>query len=779
MGRGVLKFKGTRNMTGGGWGRIGALLLAAGALAGAAPQDAGEGEVRLTLRGAFLRKSPSGSVPRDLALDLRLEDGRWLAEAWGYADGFNLADHEGRVRAREEGEKIRLEVELTVHPDPWVPGGTASYEIELARDGASLAGSFTGTFNGAPVRGMAAGRALPYRPAAFSGHATLRGGEHPRLVFRKSDLPALREKAKTREGQAILARLRPLLARPAPTSETGGFVAAGHGLLHLVAREERSAAQARDLVDKVLRDRLPGPALWRPGARMVQRVPAVVGVALAYDLCYDAWDAEFRERVARELEAKVLEILRGGGPGYALEPGSHWNAILRGGAGVAALAILDDPCAFTLPEPQDSETRDAWERAREEWLAGGKASTEAARAARVCLRSVRRYLEHSVGDRGGLAEGDDAGRQALVHGLLPFFVAYRTVTGEDVAAGTGAEGILPLFVGRAVRRGGSLWASHYGPGSEGWERSFLRSGEFAMGWGAVSERARPAVLWAFNRAFGLEGDRTFDIFLPHHAIYALAHYPAGLAARNPAELLPRALADARSGFFLFRREWKGEDDIVAAITARTRTSPDAGSFRIAGFGAAWARLAGGRSARADRSDENVLQAPGLLGWGPARVAHFRAEGDGSGAVTLSMDEVYRDEKDQDAGVRGFRAFAADYSGRSGAPALFVVVDRLKGGPEKVWTLHAEGEIKAEGKQFTILGPKGATLRGTFLAPADPQLAVKGGSLLAMGGDEYFVVMTLQKGPAPAVESEGAGLDAKAKVGPQRVRFDGEKFVFEP
>jgi hypothetical protein len=33
-------------------------------------------------------------------------------------------------------------------------------------------------------------------------------GEHPRLLFRKSDLPALRAKAKTPEGEAIINRLR-------------------------------------------------------------------------------------------------------------------------------------------------------------------------------------------------------------------------------------------------------------------------------------------------------------------------------------------------------------------------------------------------------------------------------------------------------------------------------------------------------------------------------------------------------------------------------------------
>ena len=39
----------------------------------------------------------------------------------------------------------------------------------------------------------------------------LKGGEHPRLLFRRSDLAALRKKARAPEGKANLKRLRLLL----------------------------------------------------------------------------------------------------------------------------------------------------------------------------------------------------------------------------------------------------------------------------------------------------------------------------------------------------------------------------------------------------------------------------------------------------------------------------------------------------------------------------------------------------------------------------------------
>src|SRR5689334_11479548 len=51
----------------------------------------------------------------------------------------------------------------------------------------------------------------PPWPAPVSGWVAPAPGEHPRLFFRKSDLPRLRDRAKTPEGQAILKRLRFLL----------------------------------------------------------------------------------------------------------------------------------------------------------------------------------------------------------------------------------------------------------------------------------------------------------------------------------------------------------------------------------------------------------------------------------------------------------------------------------------------------------------------------------------------------------------------------------------
>jgi hypothetical protein len=58
------------------------------------------------------------------------------------------------------------------------------------------------------------------------GHKPLAAGEHPRLVFRRSDVPGLRSRADTPEGRVIVARMNELLEGPWTL-----WQGAGYGLL--------------------------------------------------------------------------------------------------------------------------------------------------------------------------------------------------------------------------------------------------------------------------------------------------------------------------------------------------------------------------------------------------------------------------------------------------------------------------------------------------------------------------------------------------------------------
>jgi hypothetical protein len=122
------------------------------------------------------------------------------------------------------------------------------------------------------------------------------------------------------------------------------------------------------------------------------------------------------------------------------------------------------------------------------------------------------------------------------------------------------------------------------------------------------------------------------------------------------------------------------------------------------------------------------------------------------------------------GIRALRSIAVDYSGASGAPALIVVVDRVTGaagrevreqlnlGREKTVSLAdrgfrcvvngrgaKEGMAQHVSPGSMFVWPKAVKLR--FDANRRGRES-DGGVLEARGGTEYFLVMTLQRGPAP-------------------------------
>jgi hypothetical protein len=287
------------------------------------------------------------------------------------------------------------------------------------------------------------------------------------------------------------------------------------------------------------------------------------------------------------------------------------------------------------------------------------------------------------------------------------------------------------------------------------------------------------------------------------------HYPFGVAAKNPGEILPKALRDEDKGFCQFRNRWRDGEDFVTCIYGKSEPTgggwsyADGASFRLFGLGTMWA-VKGGGNKDGGQDVENVVTVPGTSGWLGGRVTHWAPQADGSGTVTFDTSDLYLARPDGkggsagdvlqqappgarlvrerylDWGIGGLRSFAVDYSGQSGAAALVAVVDRIALEPggklpasEPVWQMHTGGTLAVDGRAFTISGRDGATLRGTFLAPASVKLAATGGRLTATGGREFFVVVTVQKGAAPTIEVSGAGLQARAKIGGQQVWFDGE------
>jgi hypothetical protein len=396
----------------------------------------------------------------------------------------------------------------------------------------------------------------------------------------------------------------------------------------------------------------------------------------------------------------------------------------------------------------------------------------------------------------------------------------------------------------------------------------------------VVPEQQPAIAWLLQRAAKanagsleklLDAPRkpylTEQGYVDSIPVHTFINYPLNLVAKAPGECLPLAWSSSGEGWHGIRSGWQGSDEFIVQVNAHSGSIPaqNAGSFRVLGLGREWITGMGGRWS------EPVVQLFDNTLAGDARGTIIFAE-QKPNIMNISMDlsAVYAESnsyerygailsKQTPSGITGLRAFAVDLTGASGAPCLIAVVDRIKGGGPKTWSLpfidgrfkvpspkiivdehngtngvaksglsyaallkkhetaafQAVADFKASSKEwaafqkssdeavagviladdsFTIQKPEGS-LRATFATPRKPTLE-KGGTdkpylgakcsfgfqtlsgVRATGGDDYFVVMTIQPGAAPQVLATGSTLDdTVVTVGKRTIRFSQDRIQF--
>jgi len=309
---------------------VAACLFAVALVAG---EPGWPGRYTLSLDGALATPPKAGAAvePKPLELHLDLDGSAWT-DAWGSAQTFDRSIHDGRVTSSALSDGVLVvEVVLDIEGDNWVKGGPARYRLELRRDGDLVVGSHSGSFQGAGEAFTAAGKVTgtvvalpPLRP----GHVPVQPGEHPRLLFRASQLPELRARLATPVGQALAQRLRARVDDPVAL-----------GLLFQLTGDADLAARAFPATVAVLKNRNGGPfALGRFWGYRT----SVVG--MAYDLCHQAWSVEQREVVENYLD-EILDLClnrkhRVGTVNW--DPGSNYTVVIHGGNGIAALALMGE-----------------------------------------------------------------------------------------------------------------------------------------------------------------------------------------------------------------------------------------------------------------------------------------------------------------------------------------------------------------------------------------------------------------------------------------------------
>ncbi len=277
---------------------------------------------------AFSGKNPANT--RELVLDLERQGEVW-GPVFGISRNYNMATHRGAVQSARRSEgKLELDLMVDYTPDKWIPEAQGRYKIRLGVDDGVLTGTFEGTFNEVDVRGKAWGWALANTPTV-EDFQPLAPQEHPRILFRKSDLPALRKKLQTPLGKAAREKM--------PNSLIG------LGVLYQLTGEKEWADKAQAEAKRVLKGKSYGwygTAAFTPkrplGGRMEQ-------LAVAYDLCYDAWDEDFKARIRSWLMDMYYSVF------FAPESlgSTNWNVqsnhvgIVYTGLAMAGLAFFDEP----------------------------------------------------------------------------------------------------------------------------------------------------------------------------------------------------------------------------------------------------------------------------------------------------------------------------------------------------------------------------------------------------------------------------------------------------
>ena len=485
-------------------------------------------------------------------------------------------------------------------------------------------------------------------PAPVPGHAAVEPGEHPRLFFRRADLPRLRARAETPEGQAILARLRELLGgadgmpehyrpkdvpfgdgtRPIdlPVGAYSLGHAAGFGLLYQLTGEKRYAelgAECFEWAFAGIRDRdRTGRYGWKGGSGALRAGPTLGWYAVAYDLLHDGWDENFRVKVARAIQnfsqgGRTTLVNLAGGASHA-PISNHWGMQV-GGAALALLAIKGDPGVdMDIIAPLLEKNQ----------------------------KGIERALTEGFGEGGFFAEGDGTGSMAAHIALLPAVQAWRTAAGVDFAtARPNVQWMAKRWMFLAQMEDGQ---ADFRPNRGGyphntWARSTLSGGGyFAHAFGILDDEYLPGLLWIYDRWFraaDLADGTPFDTVsvYPHTAVLAFINFPFELEPEHPSVSWPRRNHDARHGFHAWRNRFEDESDVI--ISVLNRTTP--GYIRASA-----------------ENTVSLLTNGELQTWGRFRggiLAEYDVREHGGSVLTF-----------RDGG-----SFAVDFSGRSGRDVMLV------------------------------------------------------------------------------------------------------------
>lgn len=604
------------------------------------------------------------------------------------------------------------------------------------------------------------------------------------LYFSTGELAGLRSRVAGANAAQLMKRQELLLSQASPLPWKKAHRQAGLALAQVLSAH---AGSETPISPELLMELLEVPTQEQNDGlpALTAEASTLYGVSLAFDLEKQSLTLSDRAKVAlrllrhsKELATRALIDEQGKAPDLE-------TATALAAAGLAALAIQREACC----------------------------APEAEKQASACANAVRQVLAE-LGDHGWPRETFPSLRRALSHGLGAFMIAWKKQQKDDLFntryGRPWAALYATLLIPQARGAEGCPELPHFGPLSTSalspdpsWGPSGQAGGDLLLLSNLADAGTRAALLWTHQRCFGsAEGDGSLDLFKGSDVLFAITGPLLTESPLNPAKAIPRVWVDEKAGVYIMRNRWLGPEDSVMAVHANPRPHPfipsfaDAGSFRLLALGGRWAvrrALDSADLAESAREKENVVVIPGTHGWLGGKVAIARIQTDGSASLTTNLDAIYtigppsnkgsRIVPTTDIGIRATRCIAVDYSGRSGAPILAVILDRIQNGPTRRWLMHtAEKGVVLRPNGFDLKTASGATLHATIICPERPRISVSEGvwtDTIAIDGEgNFMIIMTIQDAnhKHPTVRVRGKDLESSVYLGNCLVRFDGEELA---
>ncbi|GDY13390.1 hypothetical protein LBMAG53_22680 [Planctomycetota bacterium] len=381
----------------------------------------------------------------------------------------------------------------------------------------------------------------------------------------------------------------------------------------------------------------------------------------------------------------------------------------------------------------------------------------------LLARAVRRYIRDRIGPEAA------GGWQGSLHDtLLPFLAIWKLSLGQDLAAGTGLDQLVPM----ALRRR-QLWDAGMAVD--------MATQSLAI----MPERWRGPARWLIDRdGWGLDQ--------PYQAVALLASLPDPFVAQDPAGKMPLAVVDQGQHLAEFSSGFAGKDGFLVVLNGAGPMGSAAGFGDLAIFGKQriWVRPRGYGFGYGDWFGTNHLFCPEIMPAAPGRMLHSDLKPDGSGSVSFAMESFYRgywntpnstvkhtesplgpknmnwNNTGPMPGVRMVRAIAVDYSGIGGAPCVVAICDRVSGlnaDMQKTWRadmMPVSDVYEAfDNKRFAVIparpnhggAPNPSNLKITFPVPVGLEMKH---SNYPTGGPIVGVIMQLHLDRKPTETEVG-------------------------